>query len=177
MNEVAEIHVAAAAFKDEIADRLSEDGECTLGDLLDLEATYNVPVWQAAYALVQERRVYVAVPLSRMDWDTTLRLVSWERGRSTNSDIEAMLGKPDAERTADGHRVYIYDLYVEGVEDGYPSPPQPYAMRDAADEERPDGCNFPFTPIWLPEALQVEFEFDQAGMLLSFEFKVGQRAT
>lgn len=151
--------------------------ECTLGDLLDLESEFQESAWSAVMALVMARRVFVAVPLALLDWDAVVAPVTWEVGQSRAPDIERIFREPHAATETSEGRVLTYDLYVEHVEEGYPLPPAPYHVRDAADEDRPEGCNFPFTALWPPEALQIEFEFDAAGLLKRYDFKVGKRLT
>lgn len=103
-------------------------------------------------------------------------LVDWLVGRSTFKEIRGRaLGPRTWTKTAAG-RVLTYDLYWEIVDEGYCLPTASYAERDSADDDRPSDCGFPFTGIWPPEALQVEFTFDVAGVLKSYQFKVGEQA-
>jgi hypothetical protein len=153
------------------------NGECTLLEMEHFEAEFERDVWDEVTALVFARRAFVSVPLSRMDWDTTIMLITWKIGQSTRADIEREFGEPHKLEHAKEATVLRYDLYVENVGEGYPKPPASYGVRDSAYEGRPDGCNFPFAPIWPPEALQARFEFDAAGVLAGFEFEVAERLT
>jgi hypothetical protein len=164
----------------ELVDELHEEGgECTIADLEEhLEQLSNGSPADEVIALIEAGLVYISEPLARLDWDTSIIPVPWKIGRSTVSDIERHFGERahGIEDIQQG-QLLTYDLYVENVEDGYPLPPAPYNVRNAGDEDRPDGCSFPYTGIWPPEALQVEFAFDQTGTLTHCGFKVGMRLT
>lgn len=154
-------------------------GGCTLDGLSILEELYNKCVYKELLALIFSREAFVSMPISLIDGDTCIGLIDWTIGASTRADIEARFGEPHGvAAAADGHTV-TYDLYVENVDDpeDYPAPPEPYAVREAKEESRPKDCNFPFTPIWPPEAVQIEFRFNQSGVLASFDFVVGNRLT
>ncbi len=155
------------------------DTEVTLSDVLDFvdeEEIYDTNPFQQVTSLISDRLVYIAVPLSLMDFETTISPVTWEVGRSSVSDIMREFGEPHGDVASAEERALTYDLYVENVQETYPSPPAPYSVRDEADEDRPDQCNFPYTGIWPPEALQVVFFFKE-GILARFEFTVGERLT
>jgi hypothetical protein len=164
----------------ELVDELHEEGgECTIADLEEhLEQLSNGDPADEVIALIKAGLVYVSEPLARLDWDTQISPVQWVIGRSTVSDIERHFGEPahGIEDSQEG-QILTYDLYVENVEDGYPLPPTPYDVRNADDEDRPEGCTFPYTGIWPPEAIQVEFAFDRAETLTRYRFKVGMRLT
>lgn len=176
-----------SSFRDAISQTISdpaawdEDGGCTVGHLHSLVDELNageaIDLYEEIVALVTERRAFTAVPLALLDYDTLLMPVTWKVGVSSPLDVEKEFGPAHKTSVGKAGRRYLYDLYVEDVEDGYPQPPQPYDVRDKEAEERPSGCNFPFRGVWPPEALQVEFVFDDAGILRSFDFGVGARVT
>lgn len=141
----------------------------------DLETEFGGRVWSEIHTLIAARKVFVAVPLSLLDYDTAILPVTWAVGESCVEDIRREFGEPPAAAISDQGAVFTYDLYFEIVEDHYPLPPAPYASREAEDEERPDDCAFFYTNVWPPEALQAEFEFDAAGTLVSDCFKIGTR--
>lgn len=151
---------------------------CTLGGLyMALDQFDRSQVCNAVWALIEARQAYFAEPLELADADSYVLLVRWSEGSSRRGDIERELGVPHG-ITSDRERVTLtYDLYVENVEDDYPLPPQPYVEREAANEYRPPDCTFPYTAIWPPEALQIQFVFDRAGVLASFDFLVAERLT
>jgi hypothetical protein len=153
---------------------------CTLGGLdMLLGGMYDGCVYQEVLALIITRQAFISMPISLADPDAYVGLVDWTVGASTRTDIEARFGEPHGITSAADRRVVTYDIYVENVDDpeGYPGPPEPYAVRDAKEEDRPKECNFPFTPIWPPEAVQIEFVFDHLGVLAKFDFVVGNRLT
>ena len=165
-------------LRDAILRRLAAGDECPLDYLLELEEHHDGSVTDEVVTLINDGLAYVAVPLSQMDQDTCVMRVGWLVGSSTVADIEARFGPAHADKVARGGRVLAYDLYVEntGSED-CPPPPAPYAAREAAESDPPDGCAFPYAPIWPPEALQVEFTFGAGGTLHGFEFRVAGRLT
>lgn len=166
------------SLRNAILRQITEDGECPLEELLELEEQHDGSVTEEVIILINDGLAYIAVPLSQMDWDTCVMRVDWRVGFSTADDIEAQFGPMHADQLAKGVRVLAYDLYVENVEDDdYSPPPAPYAVRNEAEDGRPADCAFPYVAIWPPEALQVEFTFDAAGTLSRFGFKVGDRLT
>jgi hypothetical protein len=171
------------ALRDAILDRVHEnndpdqDSYCTLADLEDLEEEYDCSVVDEVRELIQVGKIWVPKPFGLVECDTSILPITWRPGLSTAADITAEFGDPHLSATADESKVLTYDVYVEDVDKGYPLPPAPYAARNAQDGNRPGGYTFPYTGIWPPEALQVEFTFDHAGKLVSHEFKVGSRLT
>ena len=169
---------ALPLLRDIILSRLAEEGECQFGDLLALEEHDEGSVTEEVVILISDGLAYVAVPLSRLDWDTYVMPVDWSVGMSTITDIESGFGRAHRDMVINGAHTVTYDLYTEKVDhDDYPTPPAPHATRDEAERERPRNCTFPYAAIWPPEALQVEFTFGAAGTLTRFEFKVADRLT
>jgi hypothetical protein len=158
----------------------TDDHGCTLGGLdMALSADYEGDVYTEVLALIASREAYVAEPISLADADSYVGLVRWTVGASTRADIEKEFGPPHGTAVSPEGRTLIYDIYVENVDDpdDYPPPPASYAVREAEDGYRPEDCNFPFTAIWPPEAIQIKFEFDRSGVLGAFDFVVGDRLT
>ena len=171
------------ALRDVILDLVDENNvpdhysHCTFDDLEDLEEEFDACVVDEVRELIQAGKIWVPKPFGLVEWDTSILPVTWREGLSTAADIIAEFGDPHLSETWEEGKVLTYDLYVEEVEDSYPLPPAPYAVRNAEDEDRPEGFTFPYTGIWPPEALQIEFVFDTAGKLVRHEFKVGTRLT
>ena len=163
----------------------TDGGGCTLGGLLEeLDRHEALAVWDAVQLLIVEGEAYVTVPLEIMDLDQYVFPVQWAVGRSTIADVEASFGPRHAERREMEQTTLCYDLYVENVDDGdeedegnHPTEPQSYPVREAANPDRPTACRFPYSAIWPPEALQIEFDFNDDGTLVSYQFKVGERHT
>ena len=173
-----------ASIADAIHERISFSASresapgCTVGDLLELEDRHNESVAEGILSLIEEGRVFVPVPLELMDLDTMVIPVTYEVGKNTAEDIQAAFGAQHREECTATGRQFTYDLYVEDIDEPYyPAPPEPYDVREAANEDRPSSCTFPFSAIWPPEALQAIFQFDRAGVLSAVRFAVGARAT
>ena len=153
---------------------------CTLGGLdQKLHHLYEGDVYLEVLALIAARKAYMAVPISLADPDCYVMPVHWTVGTSKLADVTRHFGSPHGVTARAGGQIVTYDLYVANVDDPdeYPSPPAPYAVRDAESEGRLMDCDFPFTGTWPPEALQVEFSFDQSDVLASYDFIVGRRLT
>lgn len=165
------------SLRNAILRQITEDDECRLDDLLELEEHHDGSAAEEVIALISDGLAYIAVPLSQMDWDTCVMRVDWLVGSSTVADIEAQFGPAHADEVANGARVLAYDLYVENTDDEEYAPPPAYAARDEAESDRPTGCAFPYASIWPSEALQVEFSFGANGTLDRFAFKVADRLT
>jgi hypothetical protein len=152
-------------------ERWDEDGGCSMGMIFQMCRSSGQNSMQVIIDLITEGRAYVVEPLALTSFDSLVCPLTWEVGTTTNSDIVAQFGQPH--RVKD--RTFVYDIYVEEVEEGYPSPPSPYLDRNLAEPDRPPTCDFPYAGIWPPEALQVHFIFDVGGTLQGHRFCVEER--
>lgn len=150
---------------------------CTLGGLImELQGSYREDIWACVQDLIAARRAYVPVPLSMTDLDTYVLPVCWTVGVSNRADIEAEFGPPQRMVTGGKSRVLTFDLYLRNADSsGVASTSVSHAVRDAANEHRPPNCSFPYSGILPSEALQIEFTFDDADVLVDFRFKVDSR--
>jgi hypothetical protein len=157
----------------------TDNGGCTVGGLEDRFDDRPEGVWPTVLKLIAERKAYLAAPLSLVEDDTYVLPVRWEIGQTHRLVIETIFGNPHGVSVAVGGETLTYDIYVENVDDPttYPLPPASYRMREAADPRRPKDCPFPYTGTWPPEAMQITFEFDKAGILVGYSFGVGVRLT
>lgn len=176
MSESSSLKQAIYAAINDAEARTDVDA-CSFGDLVRLEREFGGSAFREVLALIDEGRAYVPVPLSLADFDTPIAPIDWQVGRSTRDDIIKRFGEPHLELGSAAGRTYFYDIYVENVDDDYPPPPERYQDRNQADTDRPADCTFPYAPIWPPEALQVEFGFDQMDVLTTYGFKVADRLT
>ena len=157
----------------------TDDEGCTLGSLIDeLRDNYQQDVGERILALIASRRAYVTEPLELADLNTYVFPICWTLGSTNRAEVENRFGPPHGIVVRNGKQAVTFDLYVENSDDhDLPVPSTSYAMREAANVDRPQDCAFPYTSILPSEALQVEFTFDEADILVEFEFKVGIRLT
>lgn len=160
-------------------ERHTDQDGCTLGGLImELQDNYPEDVSQCVLSLIAKRRAYVAAPLELADLDTYVFPVTWTPGASNRTEVEEEFGQPHAVEGGDGKKTITFDLYVVDSDDpDLASVSVPYAVREAASDDRPQDCSFPYTHILPSEALQVQFKFDDNDILVDFDFKVGLRLT
>ncbi len=157
-----------------------ETDGATLDELIERFGDRSeVSIWDIVQELIASGRAYVTVPLESMDRDEHVFAIKWKAGITTPAEIEAEFGPFHAQAFDGPLHIVTYDLYVENAPDpaNYPPPPKTYDEREASNQDRSKDCRFPYTAIWPPKALQVEFIFDEAGKLARYAFKVGCRVT